>query len=215
MRVLLTGFTPFGGEKINPSYEVIKGLKGKYNKVDVFIKEIPTVFNQSIEILKDAIEDVNPDVVICVGQAGGRYGLSFERVAININDARIEDNAKQQPIDEVIVPEGQNAYFTSLPVKRLIKTLQSRGIPSELSNSAGTFVCNHLMYGLLEYIDRNNLDIKGGFIHVPFMHKQTIGKRNMPSLSQETMKKGFEIIIEKLPECIEKQDLKLAYGKMD
>jgi len=213
MKLLLTGFTPFGSDVINPSYEAIKRIKNINEHVDLRIIEIPTVFQKSINTLKKEIEAFKPDVVICVGQAGGRYSISFERVAINVDDSRIKDNEGNQPIDEAIVDKGPNAYFTNLPIKSMVKTLRGHEIPAEVSNTAGTFVCNHLMYGLMHTIAESERDIKGGFIHVPFIHKQAINKRKQPSLALESITKGFEIIVEFLVKNDLTKDIKMPFGK--
>ncbi|NLY47205.1 MAG: pyroglutamyl-peptidase I [Tissierella sp.] len=181
MKVLITGFDPFGGENINPAYEAIKGLEDNISGMKIIKKEIPTVFYKSIEMLEKLIIDENPDLVICVGQAGGRFDISLERVAINIDDARIKDNDGNQPIDERIFEDGENAYFSSLPIKRMAMKIREAGIPANISNTAGTFVCNHIMYGLLYLIDKKYPDIRGGFIHVPYLPEQVVSKGNLPS----------------------------------
>jgi pyroglutamyl-peptidase len=196
MRVLITGFTPFGGEKINPSWEAIKRMKDNYGDIKVFKSEIPTVFNKAIFYLEEEIQRYKPDVVICTGQAGGRTAITPERIAINVNDARIPDNEGNRPIDEKIFDDGENAYFSKLPIKAIVRELRNKKIPASVSNSAGTFVCNNLMYGLLYYIEKNYKNIKGGFVHIPFIHEQVVDKPNNPSMDIKTIKKAFEIIIE-------------------
>lgn len=215
MKVLLTGFTPFGSETLNPSYEAIKKIENKNENIDLKIVEIPTQFYKSIEELKKEINLFNPDVAICVGQAGGRHNISFERVAININDARIPDNGGNQPIDEIIDNEGESAYFTNLPIKSMVKKLKKSNIPAEVSNTAGTYVCNHLMYGLMNIINKEKKDIKGGFIHVPFIHSQVMDKKKQPSLSIETIVEGFELILDFLSKEDLDKDIKEAFGKED
>ncbi|WBW99336.1 pyroglutamyl-peptidase I [Oceanirhabdus sp. W0125-5] len=212
MKILITGFTPFGGEKINPAFEAINNMRSNINGVEIIKKELPTVFRKSLGILYHTIECEEPDVVICVGQAGGRSGISVERVAINVDDARIPDNDGKQPIDERIYNDGENAYFTNLPIKAMVKKLKQENIPSEVSNTAGTYVCNHLMYGLLYYIHKNNCDIRGGFVHVPFLPEQAINKRNMPSMSLDVITKGLETMVEAIVE--NKKDIKEAGGKI-
>lgn len=213
MKILLTGFTPFGSESINPSYEAIKGITTDNKEVTIKVIEVPTIFNESIEVLKAAMESFKPDVVLCVGQAGGRYTISFERVAINVDDARIHDNKNNQPIDEPIVKEGPNAYFTNLPIKSMVQVLKEKNIPADISNSAGTFVCNHLMYGLMHLISKEKKDIFGGFIHVPYIHSQVIGKRNQPSMALSTITEAFEIIIDFMAENDLSKDIKMPIGK--
>lgn len=196
MKLLITGFEPFGGETINPAYEAVKTLEDKIMNTEIIKREIPTVFNKSIEVLESLIENEKPDIVICVGQAGGRYDISLERVAINIDDARIKDNEGNQPVDIKIFEDGENAYFTSLPIKRMVKKIREAGIPASISNTAGTFVCNHIMYGLLYLIDKKYPNIRGGFIHVPYLPEQVISKRNMPSMSIENIRKGLRLAVE-------------------
>jgi len=196
MKLLITGFEPFGGETINPAYEAVKTLEDKIMNTEIIKREIPTVFNKSIEVLENLIENEKPDIVICVGQAGGRYDISLERVAINIDDARIKDNEGNQPVDIKIFEDGENAYFTSLPIKRMVKKIREAGIPASISNTAGTFVCNHIMYGLLYLIDKKYPNIRGGFIHVPYLPEQVISKRNMPNMSIENIRKGLRFAVE-------------------
>lgn len=210
MKVLITGFDPFGGENINPAYEAIKGLEDNISGMKIIKKEIPTVFHKSIEMLEKLIIDENPDLVICVGQAGGRFDISLERVAINIDDARIKDNDGNQPIDERIFEDGENAYFSSLPIKRMAMKIREAGIPANISNTAGTFVCNHIMYGLLYLIDKKYPDIRGGFIHVPYLPEQVVSKGNLPSMGIDTIKDGLKLAIEAAIEYDE--DIKTIEG---
>ena len=211
MKILITGFDPFGGEKINPAYEAVKGLENSIKGVEIVKKEISTVFRKSINQLEKAIEEENPDVVICVGQAGGRYDITVERVAVNIDDARIEDNDGNQPIDTPIFEDGENAYFASIPIKAMVQKMKENGIPASVSNSAGTFVCNHIMYGLLYLIDKKYPHIRGGFIHVPYLPEQVIGKGNIASMSTENIIKGLTLSIEAALEY--KEDIKTQEGK--
>lgn len=189
MKILLTGFDPFGNESINPSIEAVK--RCHVAGVEMIKIEVPTVFYESIDVVSKAIDQHQPDVVICVGQAGGRVDITIERVAININDARIPDNKGNQPIDQKIYEDGENAYFSSLPIKQIVTDLNVAGIPASVSNSAGTFVCNHLMYG----IAHRYKNLKCGFVHVPFIPSQVTNK-NAPSMSLEIIVRGLETIIE-------------------
>lgn len=211
MRVLITGFDPFGGESINPAWEAVKGIQEKLGNIEVVKLQIPTVFRKSSELLFKEIDRINPDVVICVGQAGGRYDISIERVGINIDDGRIADNEGFQPIDTVIYEDGENAYFTNLPIKAMVEEIKGAQIPASVSNTAGTFVCNHIMYSLLYYINKNNLNIKGGFIHVPYIPQQVVEKKNMPYMEISTITKGLEKAIEALAKYDE--DIKVTGGK--
>lgn len=200
MKILITGFEPFGGESINPSYEAIKLLPDSINDAQIIKRQVPTVFRKSIEELEKLIKEFNPDIVISVGQAGGRAEISIERVAINIDDANIKDNEGNQPVDETIFEDGENAYFSNLPIKAMVEKIKKGGIPASISNSAGTFVCNHIMYGLLYLIDKKYPHIKGGFIHVPYLPEQVVDKRNTPSMSLDNIKKALILAIETIIE---------------
>lgn len=212
MKVLITGFTPFGGEKINPSYEAVKLVNDKIAGAKVVKLEIPTVFRKSIEALDKAIETEKPDIVICIGQAGGRFEISIERIAINIDDARIEDNEENKPVDEAIYKDGENAYFSNLPIKAIVNKIRENNIPANVSNTAGTFVCNHIMYGLLYLINKKYPNIKGGFIHVPFISQQVLDKRNMPYMTLNEIANGLTYAIEAAVE--NKEDIKLSCGEI-
>lgn len=195
MKVLITGFDPFGGEKINPALEAVKKLPDTICNAEIIKLEIPTVFKKSLEKIEENILKHNPDIVISVGQAGGRAGITPERIAINIDDARIPDNETKQPIDIPIFEDGENAYFTNLPIKAMIEEMKLAEIPCSISNTAGTFVCNHVMYGILYMASKKYPNIKGGFIHVPYIPAQVLDKPNMPSMSIENIAKGLELCI--------------------
>lgn len=196
MKVLITGFDPFGGESMNPAYEAVKLLPDTTGGHTIIKKEIPTVFRKSLEVLEAEMKQHQPDIVLCIGQAGGRFGITPERVAINQDDARIPDNDGNQPIDEVIAGSGAAAYFANLPIKTMVKRIQAAGIPASLSNTAGTFVCNHVMYGLLHLIAEKFPGVRGGFIHVPYAPSQVVDKPNTPSLTLEQIRDGLLIAIE-------------------
>lgn len=210
MKVLITGFDPFGGESINPALEAVKMLPDNIVGAEVIKLEIPTVFRKSLEKIEDNIKIHNPDIVISVGQAGGRYDVTPERVAINIDDARIEDNEKNQPIDISIFEDGENAYFSNLPIKAMVNEVRNAGLPASVSNTAGTFVCNHVMYGILYMIDKKYPNIKGGFIHVPYIPSQVVTKPNMPSMSTENITKALELCIKAAVE--NNEDIKTVGG---
>ena len=212
MKLLLTAFTPFDGEKINPALEAVKLVKDKIGNLLIVKLEVPTVFGKSIDTVREAIEREKPDFVLSIGQAGGREEITPERVAINLNDARIPDNEGNQPIDEPVFPDGENAYFSTLPVKAMVEAIREEGIPSSLSNSAGTFVCNHLMYGVLYYLDKRPV-IKAGFIHVPYIPEQVKNKKEMPALELSEIVRGLEAAITAI--AINGTDKKLAYGQND
>ena len=184
MKVLVTGFDPFGGDKVNPAYEAVKLIPEEVAGAKIIKLEIPTVFAESGSVLKEAMKKEQPDIVICVGQAGGRAAVSLERVAINLAEARIPDNKGNQPIGVKLEEDGETAYFTSLPIKAMMKNIQEHGLPAYISYTAGTFVCNDIMYRLLYAIEREFPNAKGGFIHVPFEPTQVIdrpvGTASMP-----------------------------------
>ena len=193
--VLVTGFEPFGGESINPSWEVVKQFDGMIiENCRVVARQLPCVFGESLAVLNGAIDALSPAVVLAVGQAGGRVDITVERVAINVDDARIPDNDGQQPVDAVIVPDGPTAWFSSLPIKAMVAALRERGIPASVSQTAGTFVCNHVMYGLLNKIS-GQAETRGGFIHIPYLPQQAAAHPGAPSMAAETVKEALEIAI--------------------
>ena len=146
MKILVTGFDPFGGEPINPAIESVKKLPDNIAGAQIIKLEIPTVKGKSIKKIEKAIEEHNPDIILSIGQAGGRFDISVERVGINLDDFRIPDNEGNQTIDESIFPDGENAYFVDLPVKAMVKNIQKNKIPASVSYTAGTFICNHVLY---------------------------------------------------------------------
>ena len=208
MRIIVTGFDPFGGEKINPSIECVKALP-EIEGVKLFRVELPTVFKESAKRLNEVINEVKPDAVLSVGQAGGRPGITMERIAINVDDARIPDNSSQQPIDEAIQEKGEAAYFSTLPIKRIVKAIREAGIPAEVSNSAGTFVCNHIMYQALFAAEKAKKPFKAGFMHIPFIPEQTMDK---PSLPLEESTKALQIAIETIRDYLNDEDIKVQEG---
>ena len=208
MKIIVTGFDPFGGETINPSIECVKALP-EIEGVELIRLELPTVFKESAKRLNEVINDVKPDAVLSVGQAGGRPGITMERIAINVDDARIPDNISQQPIDETIQTEGEAAYFTTLPIKRIVKAIREAGISAEVSNSAGTFVCNHIMYQSLFAATKADKPFKAGFMHIPFIPEQTTDK---PSLPLEESTKALQIAIETIRDYINDKDIKVQEG---
>ncbi len=210
MKILVTGFDPFGGESTNPAYEAVKALPDLIGTHTLIKMEVPTVFNKSIQVLLEAMKTHKPDVVICVGQAGGRAQITLERVAINIDDARITDNEGNAPIDLPVHREGPAAYFSNLPIKAMSRAIQMGGIPASVSNSAGTFVCNHIMYGLMHMIHTEFKDCRGGFIHVPYCEAQVVDKPNMPSMSLGSITKALEIAVEAAIEY--KTDIHISEG---
>ena len=212
MKVLLTGFDPFGGEPVNPAEEAVKMVSNNINGAEVIKITIPTVQTKSVKAIEEAVEKHNPDIVISVGQAGGRFDITPERVAINMDDFRIKDNEGNQPTDEIIKEDGQTAYFSNLPIKAMVKHMNENKIPATVSNTAGTFVCNHVMYGILYMIDKKYPNIKGGFIHIPYMTSQVIDKKNTPYMSLDEIVKGLELAIEAC--TLYKEDIKTIGGEI-
>ena len=197
MKVLVTGFDPFGGEKVNPAYEAVKLLPDTIAGAEIIKIEIPTVFTRSAEVLEEAIQKYRPDVVLDVGQAGGRSCMTVEKVAINLKEARIPDNDGEQPFDEPIREDGETAYFSTLPVKAMVENMRAHGIPAHISYTAGTYVCNCIMYNALYLAAKKYLGVRAGFIHVPFENGQEVDKANgTPFMSLEMIAKGLEYGIE-------------------
>lgn len=191
MKVLITAFEPFGGEIINPALEAMNLLPDSIGGLQVIKLQIPTVFNKSIHTVWQAMDFYKPNAVISLGQAGGRSCISVERIAVNIDDASIGDNEGNQPVDRPVLDDGENAYFSTLPIKDIVKAIRQYGIPAEISNTAGTFVCNHVMYGVLYRIHKYNMDIKAGFIHVPYIPEQVADKPGKPSMPLDNIVKAI------------------------
>ncbi|HSV52558.1 MAG TPA: pyroglutamyl-peptidase I [Burkholderiaceae bacterium] len=191
--VLLTGFDPFDGESLNPSWLAVQALHGKHIAGHrVVAAQLPTVFGESLAALARLLRQHKPALVACIGQAGGRSALSLERVAINVNDARIADNASAQPVDTPVVPGGPAAYFTTLPIKAMRQAVQAEGIAAEVSQTAGTFVCNHVFYGLMHALAtrRGFKRTRGGFIHVPLLPEQ-----GTPCMPLEQIVRGLSVAL--------------------
>ncbi|RAU51210.1 pyroglutamyl-peptidase I [Pseudocitrobacter sp. RIT415] len=193
--VLITGFEPFDGEAVNPSWEVVSRLDNAIiGGCRVVARQLPCVFGEALIELNAAIDSLSPTLVLSVGQAGGRTDISVERVAINVDDARIPDNRGNQPVDSPIVVEGPAAWFSSLPIKAIVSALRDAGIPASVSQTAGTFVCNHVMYGLLHKLS-GMPEAKGGFIHIPYLPQQAAAHPGAPSMAAETVRQGLELAI--------------------
>lgn len=212
MKVLVTGFEPFGGEKINPALEAVKGLPAEMHGADVRWLEVPTVFQKSAQVLEEEMSRYQPDFVLCIGQAGGRSSLTPERVAINQDDARIPDNEGNQPIDLPIRQDGASAYFSSLPIKAMVQAIKKEGLPASVSNTAGTFVCNHLMYQALYLVEKKFLHVKAGFMHIPYMMEQVVNRPTTPAMSLVDIRRGIEAAIGAMIEYGD-EDLKLVGGE--
>jgi pyroglutamyl-peptidase len=194
--ILITGFAAFGGEKINPSWEAVKQLDQLIiDEHQLIARQLPCSFAESSEHLNKLLEELQPQIVLNIGQAGGRLDISLERVAINLDDARIADNLGAQPIDQTIIKDAPNAYFTNLPLKALLQAARNNGVPASISYSAGTFVCNHVFYTLMHWINTLNPAIRGGFIHIPYLPEQAAALGAQPSMTQETVISGLKTIL--------------------
>ena len=212
MKVLITGFDKFGGESINPSSLCVNSLPDVIDNIEIKKVTLPTVFKDSSRVLEENIKSFSPNIVICVGQAGGRNKITPERIAINIDDARIPDNIGNSPIDEAIRKDGENAYFSSLPIKAIVDKLNKNNIPSVISNTAGTFVCNHIMYEALYLTSNKYPNIKAGFIHIPYIEEQIKNKPNMPYMKKEYIITALELIIKTAVNYYDKEDTKVTGG---
>jgi pyroglutamyl-peptidase len=225
--ILLTGFEPFGGETINPSWTAAEAASSilRAEGHAVVAVELPCVFGESITALEAALQRYRPKLVICVGQAGGRARISLERVAINCDDARIPDNAGNRPVDEDVIPGGPAAYFSSLPVKAALEALRAAGIPAEVSQSAGTYVCNHIFYALMHALNSGTVNVgtvssgslnsgppatRGGFIHVPYETHQVPRGSGAPSLPAAVMAEALAVVVRTA--LATTADIKLAAG---
>lgn len=194
--VLLTGFAPFGGETVNPSWQAVAVMDGaRIAGHRIVARQLPVEFGTSLALLRDAIRETTPALVLCVGQAGGRAQLSIERIAINVDDARIADNTGNLPIDAPVVPGGPAAYFATLPIKAILAEVRAAGIPVEISQTAGTYVCNHVFYGLMHAL-RDAPGVRGGFIHMPYAPEQAACHPGAPSLPVETATSALRIALE-------------------
>ncbi len=211
MKILLTAFDPFGEDVVNPALEAVKIVRTEGLAAEVVKLEVPTVFHKSIQTVQAAMEEHKPDVVLCIGQAGGRYALTPERVAINVDDARIKDNEGNQPIDVPVFADGKNAYFSNLPIKAIVEYIKEAGLPAAVSNTAGTFVCNHLMYGVLYTMAKEYPGCRGGFIHVPFIPEQVVNRPNTPYMALEDIARGIEAALKAIIE--NEDDLLVTGGK--
>src|SRR5215510_1623709 len=195
MKALVTGFDAFGGDKVNPSALAVRQLKRKLGGVAVHTAVLPTSYARAAIALRGAIHEVHPDIVLCVGQAGGRAELCLERVAINVQDARIKDNDGKQPIDRPVVREGPAAYFSTLPIKACVAEMRKAGLPAAVSNTAGTFVCNHVFYAAMDMAEQHHMGYRGGFLHIPYIPEQAARVAGAPSMSLDDIVRGIEIVL--------------------
>lgn len=212
MKILVTAFDPFGGEATNPALEAVKLLPEKIAQHEITKLEIPTVFHKSADKIAEILRENKYDVVLAIGQAGGRYHLTPERIGINIDDARIPDNENNQPIDVPIQSDGAPAYFSNLPVKKMTQAIKDAGIPASLSNTAGTFVCNHILYQLGYLQATQYPDIQFGFIHVPYIPEQVIDKADKPSMALSSIVTGLEAAIRAISK--DSNDIKEPLGEI-
>ena len=195
--ILLTGFEPFGGERINPSQEIVRALDGEVMAAHRVVGAIlPVAFAATVPMLEDLLDSRRPALVLALGQAGGRSGISLERVAVNLVDARIADNEGLQPLDEAVLAGAPGAYFTGLPVKAIEARLSALGIPAELSLSAGSYVCNQVFFALAHLAATRYPRMRSGFVHVPWLPQQAAARAGEPSMALATMIAGVRAALE-------------------
>jgi len=195
MKALVTGFDAFDRNTVNPSWLAVRRLKRRIGRLLIYPVELPSSFARSQSVLQGAIHEVQPDIVLGVGQAGGRPELCLERVAVNVQDARIRDNDGKQPIDCPVVRNGPAAYFSTLPIKACVAEIRRAGLPAAISNSAGTFVCNHVFYAAMDLAEEYEVSFRGGFLHVPYLPEQAARVPGAPSMSLEDIVRGIEIVL--------------------
>ena len=193
-KLLITGFEPFGGEDINPAWEAVAALPDEVGMYELNKACIPVIFGKTAEKVIELAEGLHPDAILCIGQAGGRDAVTPEMVGINLRHASIPDNAGNQPKDESIVLDGENAYFSTLPVRKMAESILGAGIPSKVSYSAGAYVCNDVLYTLLAHF--KNTQTRVGFIHVPYCTQQN----KKPSMPLSDMIKALTVAIENMEE---------------
>ena len=191
MNLLITGFDPFGGESINPAWEAVQRLPERIGPFRVHKLQIPTIFETAAQTVLSAAEEVQPDVILCVGQAGGRSAVTPERIAINLMDARIPDNAGNQPREASCVPGGPDGMFATVPVRAMADAICDAGLPGQVSLSAGSFVCNDTLYRLLHHYSGSS--VRCGFIHVPYLPQQA--KEGVPSMALPDIVKALTAVI--------------------
>ncbi len=204
MKILVTGFDPFGGESVNAASETVRRLPDAIAGAEIIRLEIPTVRYRSLQVIEEAICRHDPDVILSIGQAAGRADITVERIGINVDDYSIPDNEGNQVTDQPVIADGPDAYLVKVPVRAMVERIRSRSIPASISNSAGTFVCNHVIYGVCHLIATKYPGRQSGFLHIPCLPRQALGKGNMPSMSQEMMTEALKAAIEAIAE--EKQN---------
>ncbi|MGW1794346.1 pyroglutamyl-peptidase I [Streptomyces tubercidicus] len=209
-RVLLTGFAPFDGASTNPSWQAVRAAAAEPPAgIEMSAVELPCVYGASVAVLRAAIVEARPEIVVCVGQAGGRPDITVERLAVNVDDARIPDASGAEPVDEAIVPGGPAAYFSTLPIKACVAAVRAAGLPASVSNTAGTFVCNHVFYGLAHLLATELPGIRGGFVHVPYAPEQVLDRAE-PSLPTEAVTRALREIA--LTAARTRTDIRVAGG---
>lgn len=196
VKLLLTGFEPFGGETINPAQEALALVSDRIGALEIIKRILPVAFGTSIAEVRAALREHRPDAVLCVGQASGRMEVTPERVALNLNDARIPDNKGNQPVDEPVFADGPAAYFTTLPLREMVAAIHAAGLPARVSNTAGLFVCNHVMYGVLYHLAHELPGAIGGFMHVPYAPEQAVRQSApQPSMSKNDIARAIAAAI--------------------
>lgn len=199
-KLLLTGFEPFLKHNMNPTMNIVEALEGR--KIGAYIvhsKVLPVDFKVTGEKFMEHIDEIRPDAIISLGLANGRTQITPERIAINVNDGPV-DNSGYAPVDEEIIGGGADGYFTTLPIRKMVDALKEEGLPAKISNTAGAYLCNNVMYRALHYAKQQKREVKAGFIHIPASHELALEQKNMPSWSEEDLRKAILICIEVLSE---------------
>lgn len=191
MNILVTGFEPFGGESTNPSMELVKALEPQIGAAHIHAAILPVTASGGLQAALRAIEEIGPDAVVCVGQAGGRCAVTVERLAVNVDDFSIPDNAGQQPHNLPVVEGGPEGYLSTLPIYEMVDAMRNAGVPAAVSNSAGTYVCNHVMYGVAHYLAQYRPGAISGFVHIPYLPSQVLDKPDKPSMGLELALRGL------------------------
>lgn len=198
MKILVTGFEPFGGEATNPSMELVKALEPQIGEAHIHTAILPVTVSGGLQAALRAMEKIGPDAVVCVGQAGGRCAVTVERLAVNVDDFSIPDNEGRQPRNLPIVVGGPDAYLSTLPVEKMVEAMRGAGVPAAISNSAGTYVCNHVMYGVAHYLHQHKPQAVSGFVHIPYLPSQVLDKPDKPSMGLELALRGLRAGLEVL-----------------
>ncbi len=210
MKALVTGFEPFGGERINASLEAVRRLPPRIGPLEIVTAELPVSYARAMPALEAAIDRARPDLVLCVGQAGERAALCVERVAVNLQDARIPDNDGAQPADAPIAADGPAACLATLPVRAAVAALHAAELPAQLSMSAGTFVCNHVFYGLMRLAAARKPSFRAGFLHVPCLPEQAAP--GAPAIALEDIARGIQVVLEVSADLKAKGERRKAEG---